>query len=264
MKSGMILLIVWVLAVFLQSTDATCTSENGPCQKGSGNCTSAVRLALSGNLLDGINALTYGKYCGASNKCQVVKKPKSSKVGGAQISDSTCVRKDKRSLRQKQEPDFLHNGKPPQSKSKKPCPAIPCDGIDTSCSGHDACLDKEVLIKPPPQGERLPVPQRCHCDVDLVASLAVQATTTAPTGLCDAAFYNGTIAPTLPVAPISLLKHEAVLIGAPFCCVVRTPECATDAATGGKTNPVNYAVASAFCQALVSQFASQGITLCPA
>ena len=252
MKSGMIPLIIWVLAAFLRSTDATCTAENGPCQKGSGNCTAAVRLAASGKLEDAINALTYGKYCGVTNKCQVVKKPKATK-GRVPLDANTCVLKHKRSLRR---------DKPPQSK--KPCPAIPCDGIDTSCSVHDACLTQVILNNQLPPGGRIPVPQRCHCDVDLVAAMVVQASTTAPTGLCDAAFYNGTIAPTLPVSPIALLKHEAVMMGAGFCCIVRTPECATDAATGGKTNPVNYAVATAFCQGLVTQFASQGITLCPA
>lgn len=137
--------------------------------------------------------------------------------------------------------------------------------IDISCSFHDACLDNEISINPPPAGDRIPVPQRCACDVDLVFNMAIQAATTAPTGLCDAAFYNETIAAEFPVTPIGLLQHEAVFVAGPFCCDITLdqdgngiPDCGED----DRTDPAKFAVASQFCQQFLVSLAAAGIQVC--
>jgi hypothetical protein len=210
-------------------------------------------LALSGRLLDAVDALSYGKYCGAKNFCRVVRKQ-------AAVRGGTCLRKGRKNSTAL----FLHQedegvAREPRA-AKKPCPAIPCDAIDASCATHDACLDKEVRINRPPPGERVPVPARCKCDIDLVSKLAVQATLTPPTGLCDGDFYDTPVSDEFPVPPISLLRHEAVLLAAPFCCVVFTPECTSDARPGGGTSTVNYGIAYAFCTTMFRQLEQEGIT----
>jgi hypothetical protein len=211
-----------------------------------------VLLALGGNLPGAVDTLVYGKYCGAKNFCKVARKK-------AAVTDGTCRKKRKQSSRAL----FLRKtggGKARNDAASTPCPAVPCDDLDASCAAHDACLDQVIRMNRPPPGERVPVPARCNCDVDLVSKLAVQATSTPPTGLCDDAFYKKNVSDSLPVPPFSLVGHEAVLLAAPICCVVFTPECATDARPGGGTNPVNYGVAVGFCTAVFGQLAKQGIT----
>jgi hypothetical protein len=251
MKHRFIVSICVALAVglFPGGCDATCTASSGPCQEGSGKCYDAVRLALAGNVLDAADALVYGKYCGAKNFCKVVRKKRA-------VTDGTCRKK----RRPKSRALFLREGGAQNDAASAPCPAVPCDDIDASCAAHDACLDEEIRMNRPPPGERVPVPARCNCDVDLVSKLAVQATLAPPTGLCDDAFYKTDVSDSLPVPPVSLVGHEAVLLAAPFCCVVFAPGCATDARPGGGTNPVNYAVALGFCTTVFWQLAQQGIT----
>jgi hypothetical protein len=246
-----------LVAALLPRISATCSASNGPCKEGSGSCSDAVQQALSGNLLDAINSLSYGKYCGANNYCKVVGKK-------AAISDGKCRKPNSRAL-------FFRADVPAEVKTEQeaaagrksavaPCPAVPCDKIDSACATHDACLDNEIRLNKPPPGERVPVPARCHCDVDLVSHLAVQAALTAPTGRCDADFYSTPISTAYPVTPIALLKHEAVLLAAPFCCVVYTNECARDALFGGGTNPLSYGAAYAFCTGVFYQLERQGIS----
>jgi hypothetical protein len=266
-------------------TEASCTGSDGPCQAASGDCTTAVRLALGGDLAAAVDAAWYGKYCGARNKCQVVDDNISSSSrsssddsdDGEEMSDqddSVClIEDDRRRLHGKQsktksKKNIIKKKKNKKEKSaQEPCPAIPCDAIDTACSFHDACLDNELLINPPdPDEQRIPVPQRCVCDVDLVFDMIIQTYTTAPTGRCDAAFYNETISAALPgVTPIDLLQHEALFVAGPFCCIIALdqdgngiPDCGEDV----RTDPAKFAVAAQFCQQIVAGLASAGIQVC--
>jgi hypothetical protein len=245
-----------VLVALLPSISATCAAGNRPCKDGSGSCSDAVQLALSGNLLEAIESLSYGKYCGANNYCKAVGKK-------AALSVNKCRKPNRRALFYRADVPAETKDEPEATGRKStvaPCPAVPCDKIDTACAKHDACLDNEVRLNKPPPGERVPVPARCNCDVDLVAQLAAQAALTGPTGKCDPDFYSAQISTAYPMTPISLLKHEAVLLAAPFCCVVFTNECARDALPGGGTNPLSYGAAYAFCTGVFYQLESQGIT----
>lgn len=272
--------------------DGSCTSSNDVCQVGSGDCTTAVRLALEGNLVAAGDAAFYGKYCGTRNKCQVVK-GSSSEDGSFLDKASTCEIKEDTSHRRlgktsKGKRGDKENHKKTTKKSQKsnkhksrskssasmhhdesyaddePCPAVPCDAIDYSCSFHDACLDQQLLFTPPGDGERLAIPERCACDVNLVYDMAMQvAGPTGPTGLCDDAFYQEPLFPQGP-SSLQLLGHEGVFVAAPFCCGILTET--TDTDTGvmlecevdASTDQDKFAVAREFCQTLEDR----GLPIC--
>src|SRR3569832_2118923 len=74
MKPAPICISLFVLLTWIPTTDATCTASDEPCLEGSGTCFVPVQLALSGLLNQAVASLSYGKYCGFNNKCQVVEK----------------------------------------------------------------------------------------------------------------------------------------------------------------------------------------------
>lgn len=271
-------LLVLLLCLAAPLTHATCDPSDEPCQVGSGSCSSAVRMAINGDILNASNALYYGKYCGALNKCvpengsrsgsKRGKKTKSSDSSSKSSSmednnDDTSTCKAPKGSRR-----YLHRGK--KKEEDTTCPVEACDAIDTSCSIHDACLDEILLNNPlPPGTTRIPVPQRCPCDVNFVFDLAVEASTaTEPTGLCDAEFYTEPIsAEHLPLTPIQLLQHESVLMAAPFCCDVILdqnnngfPDCGEE--DPSKVDPAKFIVANQFCDNLLTGLRNAGIPIC--
>lgn len=260
-----------VLLLFLIGRiDASCTASNATCETGSGDYTSAVRLALQGDLVAAGNAAFYGKYCGNLNKCQVVAALSSSSedANTCEVDDeprSRLLEKKTKGKKQDIKMDKKSGDDDDDDASiDDPCPAIACDEIDKSCSLHDSCLDNQVLINPPPNGERLQIPQRCQCDVNLVYAMALEVSTP-PTGLCDDAFYTEPIAPGLPVTGIQLLQHESVFVAAPFCCDILkdvdgngVPECQEDSNTDGQ----KAGVAVAFCHYLLDSLADAQIFIC--
>ena len=291
---------VGLLVTTTSRVDGSCTSSNNACQVGSGDCTAAVRLALGGDLVAAGDAAFYGKYCGARNKCQVVKGSSSSSDGSFLENANTCEMKDDNYRRRlgkktkgKRGDQKMHKKTTKKSKKKTssskssgskhhyesddgsddepPCPAVPCDAIDLSCSFHDTCLDQQLLLTPPiMDGERLSIPERCACDVDLVYDMAMQvsaasttSTGTGPTGLCDDAFYQEPLFPKGPTS-LQLLGHEGVFVAAPFCCGILTET--TDTDTGvllecemdASTDQDKFAVAREFCQTLEDR----GLPIC--
>ena len=269
-----------VLSIAAASTDASCTSSDGPCQEGAGDCTRAVRAALGGDVVAARTGDIYGKYCGGGNYCQVVDSISSSgnededMMDEANICEKPGDRRrlgrgkkgkngDKSNKGSKQ--GGKEGGKKGSAEDGEPCPAEPCDTIDLACFHHDACLGNEILINPPPEGEGVPVPQRCNCDVNLVYDAVLVQASTAPTGLCDAAFYNDPISDQLPITSLDLLQHEAILIAGGFCCTLLHDSDGNgikDCGEDPNTDQAKFAVALLFCEEFVGGLAASGILLC--
>jgi hypothetical protein len=212
------------------SVRATCTADSSPCDENSGACSLAVLLAVppSSDLAGATAALRYGKYCGALNKCAPLET-------GVEGDENTCTPED----------------------SSDPCPANPCDGPDTACATHDSCLETIIAVNPPPEGERVPVPDRCFCDVQFTAALAAEAATGTPTGLCDEMFY--TVPQQNGLTLIETFQHEAVLLAAAYCCDVL--RCGEDARN--KEYDALFQPASQFCEGVLQGIqSSMGVDLC--
>jgi len=192
---------------------------NKPCEQNGGNCTTAVLAALGGDVRGAADLLFYGKYCGGLNKCY------------------------------SNQEDFETKGKGNLGLGKRGLP--PCDGVDTTCKEHDACLDRKVQLFPGGFGQ-VPDEDRCECDVKFVADLFDVYDFGNPTGLCDEEFY----APA--TGAINLVGHEAGLIAAAYCCRLKE-KC--DDESSGQSNEL-YEAANAFCDILLSGLSQVGINLC--
>ena len=106
------------------------------------------------------------------------------------------------------------------------------------------------------------LPERCICDVQMVATNALTSNSaTGVLGNCDAAFYSTKIAAAGQKTPIEILQHEGVLMSAPFCCSVLDDRCSADAEA--KNYTLDHSVASGFCNALLSSLSDLGVDLCP-
>ena len=261
------------LLIFLHvlSTHSACTSSDEPCRGASGECTAAVRLAIGGDLIGATKAVFYGKYCGALNKCvpkyNSGSKSRSGRSGKESIeSVDVCMINGHHDSRKSSKGGSTRGSpKSPRSDEEGICPAEPCDDIDEICSVHDACLDQLIIDNPSLEGKRIPVPTRCPCDVAFVFSLAIQAGSTAPTGLCDADFYEEPISEHVPITPFQLLGHEAVFLAAGYCCDITIDQDVNgvpDCGEAANIDETTFAIAYGFCQNILGGLSSAGISVC--
>lgn len=137
--------LLLLLLAYTGTTEASCTGSDVPCQEASGDCTTVVRLALSGDLVAAGNAASYGKYCGNRNKCQVVddeivnsRNSSSDEEDHGEETvdqDNVCEIDDDRRLYGKKITKKSKQDSKKKSmrlfstkkKGEEPCPAIPCD-----------------------------------------------------------------------------------------------------------------------------------------
>jgi len=253
-----------LLLTDVQEVDASCTSSNEPCEQFSGNCFAPVTFALSGDLPAAIDALEYGKYCGRLNRCR----PK-------EIASDLCPKFDEVSTCKKEKSEKFNSKKEKSKKSKKnkkhskdeeeeeaPCPAIACDDVDSACEIHDTCLDTIIIEDELCGSLPIPIPRRCSCEVELVFNLfaTIVENGGAPTGLCDADFYDRPISENLPLTPIQILGNEATLIAAGSCCQVL--ECSKNGYEDA--DPVRLGTAVGFCTELTAGLIGAGINICGA
>ena len=207
---SVILVCLVGITTFSVVVEAKCDNRGEPCEPSGGKCTTALILALDGNLEAANDALFYGKYCGRNNKC---------------FSN--------------QGEDGSTNGEGNLGLGRRGPP--PCDAIDEACKEHDACLDHEVQLA---GSFEIPLESRCECDVqflaDLVSYYSGLIPTPTPTMLCDEDFYQnfGSL--------IQLLGNEAPLIAVPFCCELPKYEEETETC---QASP-EFTAASTFCNAL--------------
>lgn len=271
MRLSLVTTIVASFLLFANHVGASCTASNATCQEGSGDCTRAIRLVLRGDQALAGNSVFYGKYCGKLNKCQVVKDGSASSEDDEVLDEaSVCEIQSPRHNRLKGKTKKGKKFETKKNKKKsgddgnvKPCPALPCDDIDASCSAHDTCLDNEALSSPLKDGGSLQIPQRCVCDVNFIFDMAIQATINPEiTGLCDAAFYTDPIAENLLVTGIELMEHEAIFVAAPFCCDILRDvdgngiaECDEDPNTDNN----RFFLAAAMCKHVLDNLAELGI-----
>lgn len=222
---------------------ASCTSSDQRCQPGGGECTDAVRSALSGDINAAIYSILYGNYCGGTNACIATENDDldGDEDHKCQVQQSSSKKSKKKSKKDK---------KKDASHFAEPCPALPCDEVDLACQVHDSCLTNIIMEDQLLPGMRIPVPRRCNCDVEFIYSQVITAQTSEATGLCDAAFYEEPLSPGFP-SGIELLQHESLLQAAGFCCDVikdsdgdGKPDCGEDE----NTNQDQFQVAAAYCQ----------------
>ena len=228
--------VLIALSFMATGVHADCTSS---CEPNMGSCAQPLfnLLPPTEDPALAFEQLAYGKYCGVNNKCQP--QEEGTPDDG---DDGTCV-----------------------IGQDVPCPGEPCDAMDAACFVHDACLDELVAADPPPEGEQVPIPTRCFCDVGLVAELAAVAGTGNSTGLCDSIFYQFDLGPVtdgqLSGTLIDLFQHEAVLFALPVCCVVQIEQCAQDAQVNDYV--ATYQAAALFCDEVLGQIQDDfGLDIC--
>ena len=125
-------LFLAVLSTVATIACATCkpasvsNQDERSCTAYGGRCSLAITRFLSGSEESPANILSYGKFCGRANKCPGLNNANDN----ANIGD-----------------------------------VDPCDdgGLDAACKGHDKCLDDGGVNDP--GSERVPVPDRCPCDL---------------------------------------------------------------------------------------------------
>lgn len=255
----------------IETVQATCTSSDQRCQQGGGDCTTAVRLALGGDLAAAQDSLFYGNYCGRTNRCIPIEElhGDDDDYSDEEDNDEFClIEKESTSKKGKKKANDrkLSYITSSTEEAGEPCPATPCDEIDRACQQHDACLDNIIFEDQiPPEDLPIPVPRRCKCDVEFVYNQVIISQSQDLTGFCDEAFYEEPLAPSLPLSGVGLLQHEALLQAAGSCCSLLADNDGNEIADcqeDGDTDPTQYAVASGFCQQFVGGLSGFGIEIC--
>ena len=113
--------------------------------------------------------------------------------------------------------------------------------------------------------EKLSLPARCVCDVQLVAAnaLTVLAANGTVLGGCDDAFYTFGIPQIGGLTAAQVIQHEGVMMSAFFCCTILSTSCRSDAIRNNYTT--DYTTAAMFCDNILGNIKDTlGLNLCPA